>query len=180
MTSLRMASRPPGPTYKVGQYYQPFGVTDAGALNANLLMYVPLLFLTPHKFTGVFIHTTAAGVPGSTVRFGLYADNGAGAPGALIADYGPINTAAAPGVLGLTGLAIPVTGPVWFAIASQGTGPCSANLSKALASIPAPTDVANGALGGALRDTNAVPGALPAVASPGLAISFVPVFALLA
>lgn len=174
-----------GITYKAGQYYLLDQQTDAAALFNGLVFYLPLALARGHTFTGILLNMTAAGPAGSVLRVGQYADNGAGAPGAKLAEFGTIATDVAPGNLTLGGLQIPCFGPTWLAMVLQvsvATQPSFA-ASRVPASIPGPTDLADFPAGGALRDTAnlALPGQpLPAVASPGLAYSFYPVIGLLA
>lgn len=116
----------PGQIFVVGQWYPQNAavVTTVSAVENDAYAY-PFVVNTTHKFPSIGCDVTAGGGTGSVIRFGLYADNGSGYPGALITDFG---TVASTGT-GLTEITpvggITITpGLYWLVLCSQvGTAP---------------------------------------------------------
>lgn len=117
-------------------------------------------------------------VAGSTVRLGIYADNGSGRPGALILDAGTVD-AATDGVKEIVISQSLAAGLYWVGSVSQGGAP-NLSSSPAQSAPPTATNNAGNALyrltGGYYK--NGVAGALPDPATPDGAGSNSPTIAL--
>lgn len=80
---------------RVSSYYFPFFGTTATQNIAVVgrVCATPLPVARKMTFDRIAIEvTTGTGVPGTKARLGIYADNGAGYPGALVLDAGEIDT----------------------------------------------------------------------------------------
>lgn len=160
---------PPPPTLPipdVGQSFFPYGPGGSASVGATLdsLIAGSMIFsrnLSVDQFT---LEVTAAGTVGAVVRVGLYADNGAGKPGALIADNGTVDaTVAAEKPLAVAWDFVADT-VYWIAVVSQ-IAACSLRLTGVDMSPTIPVNrvgmtLANNATG---YQMGGVPGALPAI-----------------
>jgi hypothetical protein len=88
---------------------------------ANSLYMIPFVVGVQHQFTAIGVNLTIGGVGGTpVVRMGIYADNGAGYPGALIQDCGT-TAATGTGAITITGLTQTLApGLYWLGVVSQG------------------------------------------------------------
>lgn len=76
-----------------GVYYFPIassGTATANNLGTNVLRVAPWVITRPWPLARIGAEITAAGEAGSTFRPVIYADNGAGYPGTILFDGGPI------------------------------------------------------------------------------------------
>lgn len=135
-------------------------------LNAGSTECVPIM--CPYGITIDAIAVRVIGVAGASVRLGLYADNGHGAPGALLVDAGTIEAA----TTGVKQLSVSVTLPksqcLWGAISSQGSATVTIGASNLTPSLGVPYDSNVSALevltGVGYRFVdNTITGALPSV-----------------
>jgi hypothetical protein len=85
---------------------------------ANQATAIPLIVGVAHTFTEIGVNCTTAGT-GGNLRFGLYADNGSGYPGALIRDYGTV-AATSTGALTVTASNTLAPGLYWLVEVPQG------------------------------------------------------------
>jgi len=111
--------------YKTGWFYTAVATGDGAAVPAQSdLIAVPLPVDVPGVFNQFSLEVTATAV-GSTVRCGIYADDGSGLPGALLREFGSLDSAAATGTI--TGALSPTLslppGLYWVAAVSQGGTP---------------------------------------------------------
>lgn len=98
------------------------GLTTA-AMTADRMQAIPIYPARTLTFDRLLGYATT-GVAATNVRFGLYADNGSGRPGALLADTGNVSTATSSSIL--TGTITPVTleaGTVYWAVAIYSGAP---------------------------------------------------------
>jgi hypothetical protein len=79
----------------------------------------PFLVASTHTFQAIGVLSSGGGAAGSVIRFGIYADNGSGYPGARIIDCG---TAASTGtgVISVTTSIALTPGLVWLTCVAQG------------------------------------------------------------
>lgn len=109
----------PGSVFISGLWYPqliPLPGTKTATLN-DLFAY-PFIVNKTHTFSEIGVNVTTGGA-GSAVRLGIYADDGAGYPGALMQDYG---TVASTGT-GTAEIAISLDldpGLYWLCVAAQG------------------------------------------------------------
>jgi hypothetical protein len=157
-----------------GQYYIPSSpqTTSTTVMAGGTLRACPIAI--PHDLTLSRIggEVTVAGDAGSTVRLGIYADTGAGYPGALVLDAGTI----AGDSVSVQEIVInqPLTaGLFWLATATQGapvTSPAVRTLSSntGIVAPSSPTIPIVGATHGGYS-SGGFPGALPGAFPAGLA-----------
>lgn len=85
----------PYPTFASGAYFIPIGWQSGATANAtsgnNSLRAMPWVCHQAITINRIGASVTTVGEAGSKVRLGIYADTGAGAPGALVVDAGQIN-----------------------------------------------------------------------------------------
>lgn len=98
---------------------------DASAVTGLLLVQgsvyaTPVSFNPGHTFTAIGTLVNAAATAGGVARFGLYADTGAGAPGALITDFGTVATTAVTAITIAASIPLQAGQLVWAVIAAQG------------------------------------------------------------
>jgi hypothetical protein len=117
---------PPLPVPVSGSYVfpvSPQAATTNNALGNGTARFVPFVMPRSVTVTRIGSEVTAAGEAGSSLRLGIYADNGNAQPGTLVVDAGAIASGTAAGVQELT-LATPVTltagVPYWLGGVVQG------------------------------------------------------------
>ncbi len=147
--------------HRSGLYYGAQGLLVANQPSNNVLRLAPLFVGRTSAFDQAGLEVTAAGDAGSVLRAGVYADDGTGYPGSLVAELGTLATSAIANVT----LAIALTlapGLYWIGGAVQGA-PSVAPTLRSLDNQPtSPVGMT------AINDTgpgylmNAVSGALPA------------------
>lgn len=137
--------------WKAGEYYQTQvgGQRAPAALGVNCAYAAEFAVPRATTLNSIAIEVTTAAA-GSTVRLGLYADNGTGAPGALVADFGTVDSS----TTGSKVLAISRTlqpGLYWAVAAARGGAPVIQGLSGGgSGTVPQPltgTAVHNGYVG---------------------------------
>jgi hypothetical protein len=76
-----------------GYYYHlgPQGTTGTGTLTTAVLRLTPIIIPKAITISRMFAEVTSGGDVGSTLRLGIYADDGSGLPGALVLDAGTVN-----------------------------------------------------------------------------------------
>lgn len=153
-----------GGVASTGFFHGPAGGTPATAARAQgVLEAIPLEVQAGVTIDQLRTEVTVAGEAGSVIRMGVYRDNGAGAPGALLLDGGTV-AADTVGVKTITGLAgVAPGGLLWLVRASQlcpTTPPTVRTFSGGMAR-PVPKNGLTTTYGGFSSGTN-VPGALPA------------------
>jgi hypothetical protein len=156
-----------------GQTYGPMAPLRASAaLPADTCAASPFAVPRPTELDQMYLDVTAAAA-GSTIRLGIYADDGTGRPGALVLDAGTIDSA----TIGTKALAISVTLPpglYWLTAAARGGSPVIRTLNgQSGAFIPQPASgsvVRNGYVGDHPADALANPFAYD---SPGFNSPFV-------
>jgi hypothetical protein len=86
----------PAPAFIPGSYYPNYALTQQAGSVATVgqMTAYPIVIPTAHTFTNIAAFISTAGVA-ATGRVGIYADNGSGAPGALVYDNGVWNMNAA-------------------------------------------------------------------------------------
>lgn len=89
-TWVRLSSSPMFGLASQVWYSSAVSSLTALATTANRCTALPILLTKPATFDTIAVNVTAAGGAGSTIRLGIYADNGSGAPGALILDAGTV------------------------------------------------------------------------------------------
>ena len=95
-------------------------VSTNGALGNGTLRLAPFVVDRPLKIDRIGAEITTAGEAGSTVRLGIYADNGNRYPGSLLVDAGTIDAATVGGqTLTITPLTLP-PGVYWIGAVVQG------------------------------------------------------------
>lgn len=103
-------------------YPQITGVTASGAMTANYGYCTPFIVSQGYTFTSIGMNLTRAGTGGTPVmRFAIFADNGAGYPGMIVADYGTV------GAVGTGPISIAINqflepGLYWAACSPQNSG----------------------------------------------------------
>lgn len=109
----------PGSIFTSGRWFpQLVGTGTALLITINVGYAYPIIIGNPHTFTDIGVNATVAGT-GGNLRFGLYADNGSGYPGALIDDFGVIS-AASTGQISISGSNALASGLYWCVTAGQG------------------------------------------------------------
>lgn len=106
-------------------------VASIGALGANYLRAMPMFFDRACTATSMAIYISTA-VASSTVRLGIYADDGAGAPGTLVIDAGTVDSSTT-GVKSPTTFSASLTTGLYWLVAVQqgGASPVSWNRDNA-------------------------------------------------
>jgi hypothetical protein len=125
MSPLYNPASSAGPAMKVSTGWKTVRPLDSGAFGAptqSLLLCTPLQLWTAETWDRVGTRCSAT-AGGSTVRLGVYSDTGSGYPGALVADFGTIDTATATGDLTITISQAMTSGLYWLAAVSQGGAP---------------------------------------------------------
>lgn len=110
--------------FQPGRWYEAQVSTDYSVnvtTASGLALYNPLWLVAAATLDRIAINVTTA-VAGSTVKLGLYADNGTGKPGALIADYGSVSTATTGAKTLTISQAVPA-GLVWLVTLTLGGAP---------------------------------------------------------
>lgn len=154
------------PSLAVGYWRSSTGGTSSvnTTLNLNQAYCVPIM--CPGGITIDSIAVRPTGVAGGILRLGLYADNGHGAPGALLVDAGTVDASTSGSKQLAVSVVVPYTRCLWAAIASQGSGSVSvigSNLSPTLGVPPDSLSATTALLGVGYYYTDAtVSGALPA------------------
>jgi hypothetical protein len=112
-----------GAAWVPGNYYAALATTGTLLLVANELWAEPFIVGSAHTFPNLAIEFQIAGSTGAVCRVGIYADNGAGYPGALVLDAGAIPaTVAHVGIPQLAALAEALPpGLYWLCVAGQGS-----------------------------------------------------------
>lgn len=164
------------PPWQIGRYY--YTPWSAGALGGSSALGVGTLRCAPFdvpnsvQITRVGAEVLSAGDVGSKLRFGIYADDGTGRPGALLLDAGTINGDSAT-LQEITGLNLTLgPGRYWVACAVQSVATTQPQV-RTLSSIPIPVDTSTAGTGnssGTGYSQGDVTGALPSTFS-GTAIS---------
>lgn len=77
--------------FRSGYTYGPLGGTTTAAGTNGSLRALPFLVPIATTFDRIGAEITTTGEAGSVLRIGIYYDNGAGAPGALLLDAGTID-----------------------------------------------------------------------------------------
>jgi hypothetical protein len=114
---------------RANYYSTTFGAhsTIVGTTANGVAYATPLLLGAPGTVTRIACEVTSAGSAGALVRLGIYADDGTGAPGALLADGGTIDGTSATFQEVTLGTPLALSaGRYWLAAAFQGaptTGP---------------------------------------------------------
>ena len=95
-------------------------LSSGGSGAADKLRALPIVIGIGHTIEQVAINVTVA-IGGSNVRLGIYADDGTGYPGALVADFGSVSSATT-GVKTITGLSYQIQNDkrYWMAIWQSG------------------------------------------------------------
>lgn len=101
-----------------GHYYGPNGPAGGSARPQGLLEASPI-YLPACSIDRLRIVTTTAGSTGSTVRLGIYADDGTGKPGALLLDAGTLDATTAAGSKEITVAQALTGGLYWLASVAQ-------------------------------------------------------------
>lgn len=112
------------PGYLTGNYYfcnSYFGPSTNSGLGFGTLRVTAWTVHSAVTITRLFAEHTVAQT-GTTLRIGIYADNGSGQPGALVLDAGTINTANTAGVQEITVSQALTPGLYWVGGAVQGAG----------------------------------------------------------
>lgn len=112
---------------RAGYYYRSPGAFAANTAVTNQRVYWLPVFVPGGDYDRIIIlQGTTLGSAGSVVRLGLYADDGGGAPGARLADYGTVDVAANASIEKLITIALTVPSPgalLWPAFVCQGGAP---------------------------------------------------------
>jgi collagen type VII alpha len=173
-------------SYRSGRYYQTecagaaFGTAQpvAGRLYA-----MPFRALEALTINEIAIEVTAVASAGGVVRLGLYADDTTGYPGALVDDYGTVDTAASVGAKAITiSRALSAGTLYWLACAEQGAPATGVTLRTFAPTNPGnvlpigePTATTTQSHFGYQTASNSVLGAFPATYATGIAsVSNVP------
>lgn len=111
------------PPMRAGCAYQPqfVGTRGKAQLTADTASAAPFVVPRATAFDQLSLEITTA-VAGSTVRLGIYADDGAGRPGALVLDAGTVNASG----IGAKTISASITlqpGLYWLAAAARGGSP---------------------------------------------------------
>lgn len=160
--------------FRAGRWYTNGIDTGGGVANGNgFPVYSPFVFGRSARFDRIGLEVTSA-VAGSVVRMGAHFDDGTGMPGALIQDFGTLDSSS----LGQKSIVIdwqPLAGAYQLVTVNQGVGTPSVRANQrswwpigafAAANVTAQAQYPSG--GG-------VPGALPSVAAvPNVGIQFSP------
>lgn len=170
-----------GNRFNVGNYYTAPDVRSAATpviMTQNLVYYTPFYVTETATFDriGVTVTTNQAS---TTIRLGIYADNGHGAPtGAPILDAGTVDSATAAASVEATISQQLTPGLYWIASVSQG-GTTQPTVSQT--TIPTPQvgagSLASGIIGRAAYSQSGVSGALTTYSGAG-AVAFAPIVAL--
>jgi hypothetical protein len=120
------ATSSPLPPMRVSTGWKTIRPLDASSNFAapaqSTLLCTPMMVTAAETWDRVGLRCSAV-VAGSTVRLGVYNDNGNGQPGTLLAEWGTIDTATATGDLTLTISQALNPGLYWLAGVSQGGAP---------------------------------------------------------
>lgn len=84
---------PDSPVLRSGPYWQciqAFSATTSASLGINVLRVAPMRLGNAITISRIGIETTASGEAGGVIRIAIYADNGFGYPGRLVADFGTV------------------------------------------------------------------------------------------
>lgn len=163
--------------WKSGEYYQtqPGAQRVAAALKANTAYAAELIVPRAATFDSIAVEVTTPAA-GSTLRLGVYADDGGGAPGALVADFGTVDAGTA-GSRALSISQVLQPGLYWVVVAALGGAPSIRTLSGAGSGmVPQPltgTAVCNGYVGAHPTDALAAtwtPAAVPTTARAPLVL----------
>lgn len=121
VTAAKMQHPSPSPRYRTGRWYGPMTGRTVNGNGADVMTAVPFWVGAAKTFDRIACAVTTAAA-GSSVRLGIYADTGEGAPGALILDAGAVSgeTVAAPEATISQTLS---PGWHWLAAVNQGGNP---------------------------------------------------------
>ena len=111
----------PGSIFLAGQWYPQIASTGTALqVTASTAYAIPFPVGTTHTFAGIGSYITSGGSGGTPqLRFGIYADNGAGYPGALVTDGGA-TSATGTGSVSTAPTPTLTPGLYWLVVAAQG------------------------------------------------------------
>jgi hypothetical protein len=153
-----------GLRHKAGYYYQTTNAASGGyavTFGNNTLRTSPVTITGVVNVTEIGVQIQTAGNAGSTIRMGIYADNG-GRPGALIVDGGTVPGDAVSTFAKVTINVTLVQGTYWFAAVCQNSATLIPSCLSSLAStMDLGTPTGNVTSGSAAIVAAGVTGALP-------------------
>lgn len=154
---------------KPGLWYGPIGGISTDAAETNELRAAPLYW--PGGVIDAIGIAVTTGAATSTVRLGIYADDGTGYPGALILDAGTVNstTTGHKEIVLSTPILLPA-GLYWLVGVAQGGAPTVRSISQS-AVFPVGNTTTAGTHNGASYLQAGVTGALPAAFTTTVAAS---------
>lgn len=114
------------------------GPTNSTAQGNGTLKAFPFEFRQPGVINALAAAWTTPGQAGSTLRLGVYADDGTGLPGALLLDAGTKATTGDTVIQDWTGLSLAVraNARIWFAAVIQGAPTTQPNVYQVTTSPP--------------------------------------------
>lgn len=167
--SKRFSARgvPTGRRLKSGLYHTAEGgVPTTLALAVGNEYAIPFNVGSQQSFNEIAANITVVGTAGALLRYGLRADDGNGAPGALISDFGTV-TATTLAARAVTISKTFPTGLLWLTVTAQVAGCTVTAISGWLVGASGASSVA-GAIGGrSAQYQTGVTGALPATFTSG-------------
>lgn len=162
VTPAKLDHAAPSPRYRSGFYYGPQTGRTVNGNGADNLTAVPFWVGESWTFDRIACAVTTAAA-GSTVRLGIYADNGQGLPGALVLDAGTVSGEAVAAVEATISQSL-APGWYWLAAVNQGGNPalrgCSSFATMPVGSATAAESTQSQPVTGHLM--GGVTGALPA------------------
>lgn len=112
-----------------GSWYPADASNVIGLLLVQGQIYAtPVSFNPGHVFQAIGALVNTAGTAGAVARFGIYADNGAGAPGQLVTDFGTVVTTAVAPITVAASIPVPAGSILWLCVAAQGAPATQATL----------------------------------------------------
>lgn len=184
MTAPSIALAGPGgglwiPPLKTSEWYwtHQSGQSTSGSLGLGTLRFIPAWWAAS-TLTSVLADIATAGAAGTTnLRLGMYADNGAGMPAALLWEFGSVAADTITPATLTGSWRVPYSGLWWWAAVVQGSGtqPVVRTVSTNANAIPIPASFGGGVPATGATNTAAnccytqsgVTGALPATATVG-------------
>lgn len=121
--ALRVAAGPTWRRFTSGQFYgSPTANVSTTAFTAGDLRVAPFLVGVTTTFDRIAVDLVT-GAASSTVRMGIYSDNGSGYPAALVLDAGTVGTTGAAAILPITISQSLAPGLYWLGSVSLGGTP---------------------------------------------------------